>query len=83
LCVEQNSKCLQSGKSHRRLQGNLHALATLFIEHPLRNDKLIAARKCYLNLMLAEGRTSSNDRDSHSAVRMMRIVNRRRNMGSV
>jgi len=65
------------------LQGNLHAPATLFIEHPLRNHKLIAARKGYLHVMLAEGRTSSDNRDRRSAVRMVRIVNRRHNMGSV
>jgi len=33
--------------------------------------------------MLAEGRTSSDNRDRRSAVRMVRIVNRRHNMGSV
>ncbi len=81
--VEQNSQRLQSGKSHHRLHGDLHALATLFIEHPLRNNKLIAVRKCYLNLMLTEGLTSPNYSDRHSALGMMRIVNRRRNMGSV
>jgi len=74
---------LQSGKSHHRLHGDLHALATLFIEHPLPNNKLIAVRKCHLNLMLAEGPTSPNYSDRLSALRMMRIVNRRRNMGSV
>ena len=48
--VEQNSQRLQSGRATIGCTVDLHALATLFIEHPLRNKKLIAARKLYLNL---------------------------------
>jgi len=65
------------------LRNNLHALAALFVEHPLRNNKLIAVRKRYLHLMLAKGRTTPDERDRHTAVRMMPILDRRRNMGSV
>jgi len=61
---------------------NLHAAAKLFIQHPLGNNKLIAARKSYLHL-LAKGRTSPHDRDPLATMRMMRIVNHRRNMGSL
>jgi hypothetical protein len=46
-------------------------------EHPLGNNELIAARKNYLHLMLAKGKTSTHERDDLSAMRMMRIVNRR------
>jgi hypothetical protein len=30
---------------------NIHSTALFFIQHPIRNHKLIAARKSYLNLM--------------------------------
>jgi hypothetical protein len=65
------------------LRNDLHALAALFVEHPLGNNKLIAARKCHLHLMLAKRRTTPYERDRHTAVRMMWIVDRQRNMGSV
>ena len=57
----------------------------LFIEHPSGNDKLIAAGKKQLKLVprLAGKRNTPNQRHRLPKLRMMRIVNRKRNMGSV
>jgi hypothetical protein len=57
----------------------------LFIEHPCRNDELIATGKKQLKLVsrLAGKRNTPNQRYRPPTLRMMRIVNRQRNMGSV
>jgi hypothetical protein len=55
------------------------------IEHPRGNNELIAAGKKQLKLVtrLAEKRNAPNQRHRLAKLRMMRIVNRQRNMGSV
>ena len=85
LSTDQISKCLQGIKREHGLLHNLHAAATLFIEHPLRNHKLKAVRKLHLKLVsrLAGKRNAANQRHRLTKLRMMRIVNRQRNMGSV
>ena len=72
-------------KRKHGLLDNLHATATLFIEHPLRNHKLKAVRKLHLKLLssVAEKRNAANQRHRLTTLRVMRIVNRQRNMGSV
>jgi hypothetical protein len=57
----------------------------LFIEHPCGNDKLIAAGKKQLKLVprLPGKRNAPNQRHRLAKLRMMRIVNRQRNMGSL
>jgi len=85
LSIDQLSKCLQSRKSDHGLLDNLHATATLFIEHPLGNHKLKAVRKLHLKLVprLAKKRNAPNQRYNLAKLRVMRIANRQRNMGSV
>jgi hypothetical protein len=55
------------------------------IEHPRGNDELIAAGKKQLKLVtrLAGKRNAPNQRHRLPKLRMMRILNRQRNMGSV
>jgi hypothetical protein len=55
------------------------------IEHPRGNNELISAGKKQLKLVtrLAEKRNAPNQRHRLAKLRMMRIVNRQRNMGSV
>jgi hypothetical protein len=65
------------------LRSDLHAKAALLIQHPRRHNKLITAGQSHLNLMLAKGRTTPHDHDRRAAMRMVWVVNRRRNMGSV
>jgi hypothetical protein len=57
----------------------------LFIEHPCGNDKLIATGKKQLKLVsrLAGKRNAPNQCSYPPKLRMMQIVNRQRNMGSV
>jgi len=57
----------------------------LLIQHPRGNDELIAAGKKQLKLVtrLAGERNAPNQRHRLAKLRMMRIVNRQRNMGSV
>ena len=85
LRTHQISKRLQGIKRKHGLLENLHATATLFIKHPLRNHKLKAVRKLHLKLLsgLTGKRNAANQRYSLAKLRMMRIVNRQRNMGSV
>ena len=85
LSIDQTSKLLKGCKRQHGLLDNLHATATLFIEHPLRNHKLKAARQLYLKLVsrLAGKRNASYQRHRLTKLRVMRIVNRQRNMGSV
>jgi len=56
-----------------------------FIEHPCGNDELSAAGKKQLKLVprLAGKRNAPNQRHRLAKLRMMRIVNRQRNMGSL
>jgi len=56
-----------------------------FIEHPCGNDELIATGKKQLKLVprLAGKRNAPNQRHRLAKLRMMRIVNRQRNMGSL
>jgi hypothetical protein len=64
---------------------DLHAVARMLIQHPLRDNKLIAAWKNNLNLMQAKCSTPPNNRDFITASRMVRVVDLRRagNMSSV
>ena len=54
---------------------DLHAPTKVFIQHPLRNNKLTSARKHDLYLMHAERRTLPNNGDLLSVTRMVLVMN--------
>jgi hypothetical protein len=85
LCVEQRTESKKRRKREKRPFDDRHPTAVLLIEHPLGNHELISAGKKQLNLMarLAGKRNSPNDGHRLPKLRMMRIMNRQRNMGSV
>jgi hypothetical protein len=64
---------------------DIHATALLLIEHPCGNYELVAPGKKQLKLVprLAGKRNPPNQRHRLAKLRMMRIVNRQRNMGSL
>jgi hypothetical protein len=62
---------------------DIHLAASFFIQHPVWNHELIAARKSYLNLMRPKRNGPAHHGYSLAIERVMRIVNRQRNMGSV
>lgn len=64
---------------------NLHPMAEIFIQHPLRNQNLTSNGKRHLYLVRSEVRTLSHHRHGVAIVRMVRVVDRgsARNMGSV
>jgi hypothetical protein len=65
--------------------GQRHPTAVFLIEHPCGNNKLIAVGKKQLKLVsrLAGKRNAPNQRHRLAELRVMRIVNRQKNMGSV
>ena len=85
LCVEQRTKRKKGRQSYKWPSDDRHPPAVLLIEHPLGNHELISAGKKQLNLMarLTGKRNSPNDGHRLPKLRMMRIMNRQRNMGSV
>ena len=85
LCVDQRAKSKKRGERYKRPFDDRHPTAVLLIEHPLGNDELISAGKKQLNLVprLTGKRNSPNDGHRLPKLRMMRIMNRQRNMGSV
>jgi hypothetical protein len=85
LCVEQRTESKKGRKSYQWPFDDRHTLAVFFIKHPLGNHELISAGKKQLNLVprLTGKRNPPNDRHRLAKLRMMRIVNRQGNMGSV
>jgi hypothetical protein len=85
LCVDQRAKSKKRTKRYKWPLDHRHSTAVLLIEHPLGNDELISAGKKQLNLVLrlTGKRNSPNDRHHLAELRMVWIVNRQGNMGSL
>ncbi len=83
--VDQLAQLQQSCDIEPWLCHNIHAVAAMFVQHPVGNHKLIAQRKLYLHKARTEGGTPSNQCYRLATVGMMRVINLRsaRNMGSV
>jgi hypothetical protein len=85
FCFDQRAKNKKRGERYKRPFDDRHPTAVLLIEHPLGNDELISAGKKQLNLVprLTGKRNSPNDRHRLAELRMVWIVNRQGNMGSL
>ena len=84
-CVDQRAKSKKRTKREKRPFDDRHPTAVLLIEHPLGNDELSSAGKKQLNLVprLTGKRNSPNARHHLAELRMVWIVNRQGNMGSL
>jgi hypothetical protein len=60
-----------------------HAAAAFFIQHPLRNDELIAAGNNNLHLVKPKRAASAHDGHGLTTKRVMRIMNGQQNMRSM
>jgi hypothetical protein len=83
LCIKERAKHHKRWQRHGWMCDNIHPAASFFIHHPIGNHELIAARKCYLYLMRPKRNGPAHHSYSLAVERVIRIVNRQRNMGSV
>jgi hypothetical protein len=73
--VDQLPELHQGCNIEPRIILNLHAVAAMLVQHPVRNQKLITARKRDLHQARTERSTPSNQRYPLAKVGMMRVIN--------